>query len=391
MTLGAALLVLAGVMAPLGLRDEIVAGSPQPVEFEYVRDQTSWGKITPVRPDRRFGRYCEFGQRLNCPGQYQGIDFVEKPPGSGNWTSVRKDPTSTINTTLPVNYTDMFSSATADVGNTVSGMFDVQYRRWTVTYDEIIDHGEPVIRGDYRYIELLIPQDKILVKEGLIVDMGDTPGVGFRNHTVPIGLAYGGTWREDITWLEPVTSCADTNLTIEIDILDTAEAFLDNTTIRLVDRGAFRGLDLGALETRPWGDNQSLDLFGRAHKAARMFNVLTAKALNVSLPLGSSVETIPTIRVADGDFDPNLSQYNRIIFNSLSQDQIMISGIVSLGREDFAARNSTNSSSSIPPPADFIPRYPDGWRKIFASNLTAISGLARTAPVSSGKCVWMKP
>ena len=137
MTLGAALLVLAGVMAPLGLRDEIVPGSSQAIEFEYVRDQTSWGKVTPVRPDRRFGRYCEFGRRLNCPGQYQGIDFVEMPPGSGNLTSVKKDPSSTINTTLPANYTAMFSSGTADVGNTVSGMFDVQYRRWKAQYNDI--------------------------------------------------------------------------------------------------------------------------------------------------------------------------------------------------------------------------------------------------------------
>ena len=245
--------------------------------------------------------------------------------------------------------------------------------RQKLTHDGVVDHGEPQIQGDYRYIELLIPQEKILLREGLIIDLKDNPGIGFRNHTVPIGLAHGGTWQEDLTWLEPVTSCVDTNLTLEIKIADTLDSFLDNTTITLIDRGAFRGLDLSALETRPWGDNQSLDLYGRAHKAARMFNVLTAKFLNVSLPLDPGVETIPSISVANDTLDLNLRKYNQIIFSSLARDQILMDQIVSLGRAEFKLSNSTNSTSDIPPPADFVPRYPDGWRKLWVSNYTAIS------------------
>jgi hypothetical protein len=364
-TLAALLLVVAGVLAPLGLRDEIVPGPSQPVRFEYVRDPTSWGKITPVRPELRFSRHCEYGRRINCPGQYQGVDFVEKPPGSGNFTSVRASNASFVNTTLPVNYTAMFASATSDAGNTVSGMFDIQYRRWTVRFVDIIDNGEPEVQGDYRYIELLIPQDDILLKEGLIVNLRDNPGVGFRNHTVPVGLEYGGTWREDLTWLEPVTSCADTNLTIEVEIQDV-EGFTDNTTISLVDRGAFRDLDLGALETRPWVDNQTLDLFGRAHKAARMYNVLAAHFLNVSLPQSG---TIPKIVVGDSPFDSNLRSYNSLLFSDVNRDNIMLGQIAGLGS---SYSNNTNLTS-VKPPAGFVPRYPDGWRRLFASNFTAIS------------------
>ena len=41
--------------------------------FQYVKDSSTWGKITMPRPNTQFGRYCEFGTVLNCPGQYQGM------------------------------------------------------------------------------------------------------------------------------------------------------------------------------------------------------------------------------------------------------------------------------------------------------------------------------
>jgi hypothetical protein len=364
MTLGAVLLIVAGVTAPLGLRDEIVPGSLQPIQFQYVRDPTTWGKVTPGRPDLKFGRQCEFGRRINCPGQYQGVDFVEVSPG--RLQSVKKDNSSTVNTTIPANYTAMFASATGDAGNTVSGMFDVQYRRWIVNLEEIINNGTPRAGGDFRYIELLIPQDDVLLKEGLVIDVRDNPGIGFRNHTVPVGLDLGGTWSEDLTWLEPVTSCADTNLTLQIEVRDSLVSFGSNTTLYLVDRGAFRDLDRTALETRPWTDNQTLDLFGRAHKAARMYNVLAAAFLNLSLPLDPAIGTIPRIDVGNSTLD-----FNSLLFSMLNRDNIRVSGIASFSD----SLNVTN----VPPPAGFNPRYPDGYRKLFASNVTAIG----TSPVPS--------
>ncbi|KFA72653.1 hypothetical protein S40288_03390 [Stachybotrys chartarum IBT 40288] len=168
MTLGALLLVLAGVMTPLGLRDEILPSKTEPIDFQYASDPTSWGTVTMARPNRPFGRYCEYGRRINCPGQYQGVDFNET--SEGNFRSVKTDDSSTVNTTVPANYTAMFSSATAGAGNTVSGLFDIQYRRWAINFEDIIDHGEPRITGNYRYIETLIPQEDVLLKEGLIVD-----------------------------------------------------------------------------------------------------------------------------------------------------------------------------------------------------------------------------
>ena len=358
-TLGAALIGLASVLTPLGLYEEITPGSPQPVEFQYVQDPSPWGRVTMPRPDLRFGRYCEFGQILNCPGQYQGVYMNETAPGV--FRSVKTDETSTVNTTIPANFTAMFSSATGNVGNTISGLFDIQYRRWQTEIAGIIDNGQPRISGDYRSVENLIPQDDVLLKEGLIVDMRDNPGIGFRNHTAPSGVALGGTWSEDLTWIEPVTRCADTNLTIELISEDSVEEFGENHTSFLVDRGAFRGLDLGALETPPWSDNQTLDLSARAYKAARMYNVLIAATFNISLPLDPLTEVVPKINLENPalDLDTTLTSY-------LETDTISISKIKGI------LFSSNESTSSLPVPDGFVPTYPNGSRRLFASNFTAI-------------------
>lgn len=81
----------------------------------------------------------------------------------GHYESQNTDETSTINVTIPSNFTEMFTSATSDKGNTVSGLFDIQYRRWKWVQDGIINGGQPVVEGDSRYIGSLITQDKILL------------------------------------------------------------------------------------------------------------------------------------------------------------------------------------------------------------------------------------
>ncbi|KAH6696819.1 hypothetical protein F5X68DRAFT_257152 [Plectosphaerella plurivora] len=369
MTTCAVLLVIAGVVAPLGLHEEIVAnpGAARSVLFQYTKDPSPWGLSTLDRPHLPFGRYCEFGRRINCPAQYQGVDFVEVEDGT--FQSVKTDNSSTINTTVPANYTAMFSSATDDPGNTLSGLFDVQFRRWTVGIVDIIDHGAPLVGAESRAIELLIPQNDTIIKEGVIVDVRDNPGIGYRNHTVPLGLPHGGTWSEDISWIEPVSACVDTNLSIEIDIRAVMDSFLPEEHIYLVDRGAFRDLDLTALESRPWLDNQTLDLPGRAYKAARMYNVLAASFLNVSLPINSSTGILPKFEAStNSSRKPNWSGR---LFTSGGRD------LISIG--DFKPLDDSfdGSFSVVEPPDDFVPEYPDGMRKMFVSNLTSISQVCK--------------
>ncbi|KAK0623678.1 hypothetical protein B0T14DRAFT_427545 [Immersiella caudata] len=370
-TICAVLVVITSVVTPLGLREETVPYSSQPLDLQYVKDTSPWGLATMDRPDRELSRYCEFGRNLNCPGQFQGVRFLEIPPGSGNFTSVRdNNQTSIINTTLPENFTAMFTSATSEPGNTLSGLFNIQYRRWDLTRHGLADFGKPRVKGVDAATENLMALNDIFIREGVVIDMRDTgnPGVGFRNHTIPVGLAYGGTWSEDLTWLEPVTACADTNTSIEFEKADTVNAFTDRETAYLVDRGGFQGLSIADLEAPPWGDNQTLDLAGRAQKAARQYNVLLAALLNITLPLGPDNQTLPRFNLSSDPF----SGPTGWLVSSQDPEAVVNDEL----RSPFGFSFSSNLSTTgdiVPRPADLPPAYPDGMRRMFASNFTAIA------------------
>ena len=295
----------------------------------------------------------------------------------GHFQSVELNKTSTVNLTIPANFTAMFTSATSDKGNTVSGLFDIQYRRWKLDRWAPIDKGQPFVRGDFHHIESLITQDRVLLKEGLIIDMGENPGIGFRNHTIPVGLEHGGTWSEDITWVEPVTRCADTNLSIELRTEKPIEESSDKHTFFIVDRAAFVDLNNTALESRPWLDNQTLDLFGRAYKAARMHNVLVASSLNVSLPLDPPTKTLSKVEVKETR-GATLDLFYYQNFDTISLQPLGGVGGAPPEIPEYSTGRNTSSlrgNASVPTRPDFVPRYPDGVVKLLALNYSAISTL----------------
>lgn len=364
-TAGAALLVVVGIVTPLGLRDEIVLGESELIEFQYVHDPGPFGSVTMARPHADFTRYCEVGLQINCPGQYQGVYMNETAPGV--YSSVETDENSTINTTIPANFTTMFTSATSDQGNTISGLFDIQFRRWKFNKNGIINKGRPYVQGNSRFTGTLIAQDRVVLVEGLIVDMRKHPGVGFRNHTIPVGLSHGGTWKEDITWTEPVTKCADSNLSIALRSEKTGEEWGTNTTFYIVDRGAFVGLDVSALESPPWTDNQTLDLFGRAHKAARMQNVFIASSLNLTLPLDPSKNILGKMVMKNPGSAPVY------MYSAQAFDQSMIGELTGIGGAppEIPAVYAYNSTTP------FVNHYPDGFKKLLALNYSAIAGICK--------------
>ena len=369
MTLSALLLVVTSVVAPLGLREEVIPHATRPVMFQYVKDTGAWGRVTMDRPNLEMSRYCESGRSLNCPGQFQGVTMQEIPPGSGNLTSVRENnETSIINTTLPLNFTKMFTSATDGEGNTLSGLLDIHPRRWKLTRFGLVDFGRPRAVPEKVSAENLMAFEDIYVREGVVVDMRDTPAVGFRNHTIPVGLGYGGTWREDLTFLEPVTSCVDTNISIELERADTVDSFTDKQTTWFIDRGAFRDLSIRDLEAPPWNDNQTLNLQGRAFKAARMYNVLVAALLNITLPLGPNNQTLPKINLTAS------SEFRGAVVSFLDAESIFIDDLVA----PVSLRLTSNISTTgniVRVPANLAPAYPDGIRRMFAQNFTAISNI----------------
>lgn len=365
-TLAAALLVLVSVLTPLGLSDKVVPGKTRIVEFEYVKDPTLWGRITMPRPNMRFSRYCSYGLVVNCPGQYQGVYINQTEPGW--WQNVGTDENSTISTMIPRNYTAMFTSATSDLGNTVSGLFDIQYRLWTISRSSKIDKGQPRLKGRSRHIESLIQQDNVLIREGLIIDTRNVPGIGFRNHTVPIGLDFGGLWSEDITWIEPITQCADTNISADFRTDISVEDSFANQTYKLVDRGAFLGLENSDIESRPWTDNQTLDLFAHAYKAARMYNVLMASSLNVTLPFNSSTGAVSSWPMgATGTI--SLEDFYSIQLSELkgfSDTPPLVPGY----EASYSKLPTYPAFANLSDP--FQPSYSDGMVKLLALNYTAI-------------------
>lgn len=192
-------------------------------------------------------------------------------------------PHAIINTTIPANITEVFSSATSGRGTTLSGPFDIQFRTWSVTVDNShgeIDGGRPYASGEYRSLGSLMLRNDIVPIEGVIADM-TAGGVGFRNHSVPVGLPYGGTWQEDLTWIEPVTECVDSNLTFHFSMGDSPDNL---TNIFLVDNGGFANLEPEYPYPGLWNDTQNPDLRARAYMGAWVSNVLTAIFLNVTYP-----------------------------------------------------------------------------------------------------------
>jgi hypothetical protein len=173
----------------------------------------------------------------------------------------------------------MFSSATSGVGNTLSGLFDIQYRVWSVTFEDtgIVDGGQPFAIGSYRHIDSLVVRNEVVLIEGAVADMMNG-GLGFRNHTAPQNIPYGATWIEDLTWVEPVTECVDTNLTFQF-FLSSENGEPENIT--LIDNGGFTNLD-PVYPNGTWHDRQNPDLRARAYKAAYINNVLSAVVLNVT-------------------------------------------------------------------------------------------------------------
>lgn len=156
-----------------------------------------------------------------------------------------------ISSEIADNITDVFTSATSSEGNTVAGIFDIEYRSFfnygnrtkpsEKENDFWIDQGRSRTSGVYHFFESLVLNDKIEAIEGLIVDTVHG-GVGFRNHTLPPNSLEGTTWSEDLLWLEPVTECVDMNLTLDYTLSDDIGSSSNTIDARLTDRGGIANL-----------------------------------------------------------------------------------------------------------------------------------------------------
>jgi hypothetical protein len=270
----------AAIVTPLGLYDSILPGrSPQQVPFSYVSDLSPMGYGTPPRSDLGFNRWCGDGLPVVCPGSDTVISY------SRNGTTFTATMPYGYDSRIPQTKVQIFQSGLAEQSETVSSIFDIQWRSYNTQQDQDVNNDSTVLVGGYRQLTTLILDDAIEAVEGLIVDT-ISGGIGFRNHTIPSGIPLGVTWTEDLLFIEPETQCVNTNLTLDFSLGGGNSTFIvgEITDLVITDRGGFVSLD----HTYPHYDHTkpelNADLAGRAYKAAWLFNVYIASIFNVTRP-----------------------------------------------------------------------------------------------------------
>lgn len=190
--------------------------------------------------------------------------------------------TSTYNTTVPERLLETYSSGTQNTG-TISIFFDIQFRQYMTTQDPLINNGATFQFGVVRFTENLILNGGFQVVEGLVVDLNNG-GVGFGNHTFPIGFPEGVMWSEDLLFVEPQTVCVDTNLTFDYTVsVGDNFAATTITDFVLTDRGGFAQINHSYYpEVNFTNAQENPDLYTRAYKAAYINNAYTAVYYNVT-------------------------------------------------------------------------------------------------------------
>ncbi|KAF8886341.1 hypothetical protein BD779DRAFT_1673257 [Infundibulicybe gibba] len=239
------LLAVTGVVTPLGLKvgPLLRSSSAKLVNASYIPDTSPMGLATSPRNQYFYSRGCGDSGFVPCPG-------------NGNNSNVQIAP-SVMN---------IFSS-------TPHGPFGMQFRQY---YQGVpVGYNDSVLNAQLTILESLILRDDIFAVEGLIVDTStETPGVGFWNHTLPEST-HGGEWSQDILWLEPVTTCVNSNLTIDYTMKN---GFVDR--VNLTDRGGFVHL------TRDYPtisrNGQNGNLYDHAFRGAALSNNFTMVSLNLT-------------------------------------------------------------------------------------------------------------
>ncbi|KAL4983168.1 hypothetical protein BDW68DRAFT_194626 [Aspergillus falconensis] len=262
------LISIAAIITPLGLYESVVPGAQTPEQFHYLPDSGIFGTGTMARNESvPWSRACGSNvEPFTCPDLTRGIS-------SDNETMDRRIPLETI---------DLFSSGVSASSISISSIFDIQWR-YNFTMPTHPLYYEPYPIGIYRQISTLVLEDGYTLIDGLVVDT-TRGGVGFRNHSAPPLTTYGSTWSEDLLFIQPVSACVDTNLTLDYAITDHESYNLGTTMtpINLTDRGGFSRLnttyptwDLAAVQSNP-------QLWERAYQAAWSSNVFALSKLNIS-------------------------------------------------------------------------------------------------------------
>jgi hypothetical protein len=277
------LITAAGIVTPLGLYDTVApSGRTQLRSFSYIADTGPMGYGTPPRADLTFGRSCGDFLPLPCPGTSVDIQYSYNETSGIGAANITND---NYDMRIPEVLAKLYQSGLYDQEQTVSSFFDIQSRQYTYDREVGVEHGGSYVVDAYRQVTSLILDDDIEVVEGLIVDTKNG-GIGFRNHTVPVGIHYGAEWQEDLLFLEPETACVNTNMTREY-MIPWPSASSDGyqpANVTLVDQGGFVEINKTYPRLEFYDTQENPALLERAYKAAWLTNTNNMLYFNVTRP-----------------------------------------------------------------------------------------------------------
>ena len=294
-TVASALIAIAGVVTPLGLYEENDAASAHSATFAYSRDTSAFGLGTGPQGVYNFSRICSLGHGFAqgpSPCPYSGDRVIFSWDGEAwQWSF----PDGGMTSDVPDIVRQIYSSGTIGKRTTVSNFFDIQWRALTLRSQKYVDNGTGYPVDLFRMVDSLVLTDAYKVVEGLVVD-AHQGGVGFRNHTIPSGLAtgsLGAEWSEDLLFIEPESVCVDTNLTLDFTTVSGNSNYTNGVKgLAIVDHGGFANL---LLDEYPQYDHPNAqnnpDLWRRAYKAAVLNNVYTMFYLNLTNPYNQTTNT----------------------------------------------------------------------------------------------------
>ena len=277
------LITVAGIVTPLGLYDTVAPSRrTQLLSFSYIRDTGPMGYGTPPRADLTFGRSCGNFLPLPCPGTSVDIQYSYNETSGTATANITDD---NYDMRIPEVLAKLYQSGLYDQEQTVSSFFDIQSRQYTYSREAGVEHGKSYVVDAYRQVTSLILDDDFEVVEGLIVDTKNG-GIGFRNHTVPVGIQYGAEWKENLLFLEPETACINTNVTIEY-MIRWPSASSDGSqlaNVTLVDQGGFAEINTTYPHLEFYNTQENPALLERAYKAAWLTNANNMLYFNVTRP-----------------------------------------------------------------------------------------------------------
>ncbi|KAI9373912.1 hypothetical protein BJX61DRAFT_551900 [Aspergillus egyptiacus] len=310
--LSTVMISIAAIVTPLGLYEVVVPGDPVAEKFNHLPDEGIFGIGTLRRNNSvSWSRVCGGSREpFTCPD-------LTRVPSANNHSIDRHIPQGTV---------DLLTGGVSAGSSSISSIFDIQWRSWSwmrllasnqgnasnssLPRDPSYNEQYPI--GTYRQISTLILENGYQVIEGLVVDMNNG-GVGFRNHSAPSLTTYGSTWTEDLLFIQPVSTCVDTNLTLDYGIPENdARSLNSRTPITVTDRGGFSGLNTTYPVWNSVDVQSNPQLRERAYQAAWLSNIFAMGKFNISnvtlgsapdqplvLHMGSSVEGNRTFQLSE--------------------------------------------------------------------------------------------